>query len=429
MLANVAAADWSPDGKTLAIVRAVEGKYRLEFPPGNVLYTTEGWITSPRFASDGKRIAFCDHPILGSAAGNVGVVDLQGRVQVVSRDWRVLVGMAWSPADKEIWISASRKSVGVNLYAVDMKGNERALYIAPATLQIFDVAKNGDVLFARSDPRTRMLLQSSDGKHEIELSWLDWSTAADISADAKSVLFYEWGAGTRGNPKIYLRHTDGSDAVQLGEGKALALSRDGVWALALNASGTELSVLPTGAGEKRVLPRGDAKVYYSAAWFPDGVSVLFVAEGADRAPATFRQSIAGGPPQRVGPLGWRGVVISPDGKQAAGYGADGQIERVSFVDGASAKIAGAEPSDTLMEWSSDGSSLFAREAAYQTVPIVKIDLESGKRSPLTEIVLSDPVGFIGFESDGVKITPDGQTCVYSYWRLLGELFVAEGLDR
>jgi hypothetical protein len=37
---NVMSADWSSDGTTLALVRAVEGVNQLEFPPRHVLYRT-----------------------------------------------------------------------------------------------------------------------------------------------------------------------------------------------------------------------------------------------------------------------------------------------------------------------------------------------------------------------------------------------------
>ena len=40
-------ADWSPDGKSLAVVRYVGGKNRLEFPVGRVLYETERGPVSP----------------------------------------------------------------------------------------------------------------------------------------------------------------------------------------------------------------------------------------------------------------------------------------------------------------------------------------------------------------------------------------------
>src|SRR5437879_2182657 len=41
MLENVSAADWGPTGDTLAVVRTIGGKHRLEYPVGTVLYENE----------------------------------------------------------------------------------------------------------------------------------------------------------------------------------------------------------------------------------------------------------------------------------------------------------------------------------------------------------------------------------------------------
>ena len=40
VLENVLLADWTPDGRDLAVVHEVGGKYRVEFPIGKVLYET-----------------------------------------------------------------------------------------------------------------------------------------------------------------------------------------------------------------------------------------------------------------------------------------------------------------------------------------------------------------------------------------------------
>src|SRR5258705_7862567 len=55
LLDDVEYADWSPDGR-LAVVRTVGGRCRLEFPIGNVIYDTNGWIGHPRFDPAGKSI-------------------------------------------------------------------------------------------------------------------------------------------------------------------------------------------------------------------------------------------------------------------------------------------------------------------------------------------------------------------------------------
>jgi hypothetical protein len=89
ILTDAYAADWSPGGE-LAIVRRVGGKSRLEFPVGKVLYETTGWIGTPRFSPDGNSIAFLDHPIIPDDRGSVAIVDLNGKVGMLSRFWESL---------------------------------------------------------------------------------------------------------------------------------------------------------------------------------------------------------------------------------------------------------------------------------------------------------------------------------------------------
>ena len=79
VLEKVHFADWSPDGRDLAIVRRVDRRTRLEFPAGKVLYETAGWISHPRFSHEGDRIAFLDHPEINDDGGSAAIVDLAGK--------------------------------------------------------------------------------------------------------------------------------------------------------------------------------------------------------------------------------------------------------------------------------------------------------------------------------------------------------------
>ena len=93
---NVSGADWAPDGKSLAIVRDMWGKQRLEFPVGHVLYETDGWISHPRISPKGDKVAFLDHATHDDDRGVVSVVDLTGKKKVLSTGWESEEGLAWS---------------------------------------------------------------------------------------------------------------------------------------------------------------------------------------------------------------------------------------------------------------------------------------------------------------------------------------------
>ena len=106
---DVLFADWSPDGKDLAVARLINGKAVLEYPTGKKVYETDGLVTYPRISPDGELIAFLDHPTRSDKRGTLAVVDRSGARRVLSRDWAGAEGLAWHPRGKEIWIGATEE--------------------------------------------------------------------------------------------------------------------------------------------------------------------------------------------------------------------------------------------------------------------------------------------------------------------------------
>ena len=87
ILEGVRQADWSPDGSELAIIRMADGKDRLEFPIGKVLYETAGYLSDLRVSPRGDRIALFEHPAQWDDRGSVIVVDRAGKRTVLSGDY------------------------------------------------------------------------------------------------------------------------------------------------------------------------------------------------------------------------------------------------------------------------------------------------------------------------------------------------------
>src|SRR5262249_45477991 len=146
ILENALEADWSPDGSALAVTRYVEGRTRLEYPAGKVLYETSGYISSPRVSPAGDRVAFLDHQIQGDTRGWLAVVDSDGKKNVLSGEWSGIEGLAWRPDGKEIWYTANRTGTAFSLHAVTLSGSERGVAAAPGNLILQDIATNGRVL-------------------------------------------------------------------------------------------------------------------------------------------------------------------------------------------------------------------------------------------------------------------------------------------
>src|SRR5262249_3360795 len=136
----------------------------------------------------------------------------------------------------------------------------------------------------------------------------------------------EEGEGAGAGPVVYLRGTDGSPAVKLGDGYGFALSPDGKSVLAWNAKGSgkppTLLLLPTGAGQPTELARGDVVDYHWGSFLRDGKRVVFSAVGKDEAWHVYIQAISGGKPEALRPeqmiLMGGGNPVSPDGKYLLG---------------------------------------------------------------------------------------------------------------
>ena len=220
-------ADWSPDGANLAIVRQQGGFYQLEYPIGKVLYKSPGWIGDPRISPKGDRIAFIDHPIPQDDGGTINVIDLKGTVTKLSETFISADGLVWSPRGDEIWFTATHEGLSRSIFAVDLSAHSRLLARVPGTLTIFDVARDGRVLLIRDASRQEVKAFINGDTRGRELSWFDYSLPAAISNDGKTLLFAEVGEAGGSTYSIYIRGTDGSPAIRLGDGNPQALSPDG----------------------------------------------------------------------------------------------------------------------------------------------------------------------------------------------------------
>lgn len=428
---NVYAADWSPDGKELAVVRTVEGKYRLEYPLDKVLYESPGWIGGVSFSPNGNLIAFDEHPRIPYLSGWVAVLDLSGKKRILSSGWASIGMPTWSRAD-ELWFVGTRKGVTNDqaIQAVTLSGKERTVW--PAFGGLFAVISSPErrrVLVMRGVANAHISGIFGTPAAQRDLSWFDWSTVADLSADGKILLFYEWGAGSENGPTVYLRKTDGSDAVRLGDGRALALSPDGKWALALQEPSQKIVMLPTGAGKQKTLAMGAFTEVYWASWSSDGREILFAAAEPGHHPRTYLHNLDSGTTLVVTMEDMIGVLVSPDGKSVVAYGPDGDYYLAPIGGGEPRAISGTQQGDTPVQWGKDGRSIYVRASGDFEVKIYRVDLITGRRSFWLKLAPPEPAGLFGIAADprGVRMTPDGKTLVYTYWSSTGELYLIDGL--
>jgi WD40 repeat protein len=420
-------ADWSADGSSLAISLGQAGSEQLEFPIGKVLFKTPGWIGDPRISPNSDRVAFLAHPAVGDDGGSVAVVDLHGKVTALSAGWVSAEGLAWSPSGKEIWFTATKAGVSRALFAVDLSGRERLIERVPAELTILDTARDGRVLLKRELTRHEIKAQIAGETREQELSWFDASLPVALSSDGKTLLFAEVGEAGGATYGAYIRGTDGSPAIRLGDGEPFALSPDGKWALcATHASPPQLILLPTKAGTPRILTN-DSIAHLGAAWLPDGKRIIFSGSEPGHALRLYSQNLAGGKPEAISPDGsgtWA-VLVSPDGKLVVGIGPDGKYYFFSVDGGAAQPVPGITSADTIDGWAADGRSFFVHDSMGLPVTISRIDSVTGKRTIWKQIAPADPAGVDAIQA--ISITPDEKSFVYSYRRRLSDLYLVEGL--
>jgi hypothetical protein len=81
--------------------------------------------------------------------------------------------------------------------------------------------------------------------------------------------------------------------------------------------------------------------------------------------------------------------------------------------------------DKVGRWSSDGRSLFVYNPVARPGIVDLVDIQSGKRTLWKEFHPPDPAGVLQIEP--FVISSDGASYVYSYRRLLDELYLVTGL--
>ena len=432
---NVLQADWSPDGSNLAAIHMVDGRYRVEYPLGNVKYESARQIRDVRVSPDGKRVAFIEQ-IVGDF--QVLVVE-SAKPEPVAQGWsHGARGLAWRPDGQALWITGTSTSAPPSLFAIDLNGQTRLVSRLTGFMRLFDISSRGDVLIADGNWRAALMWSGGAGDTmgappERDLAWLDWSMLADLSPDGKTILFNESREGGGAKGGVYLRRVDESAPIRIGEGFGFALSPDGKWAI--SRAGSKLALLPTGTGMSRELkvegPFGNA-----AAWFPDSRRV--VVDGVEGAQAeSYRLYIVDTLDETKKPLSppnisdgggrLRPFAVSPDGHRVAGLDADAKIVLYNVdSDQPATAVPGTEAGELPVQWSADGASIFVYRPTDLPAKVDRIDIASGTRTPWRQLTPADVAGV--YTIAPVFITPDANGYAYNALRSVNDLYAGVGLQ-
>ena len=425
-LDNVQDADWASDGEHMAVVRRnpADAHWHLECPAGKILVDSINWISQPKISPDGKRIAFAAHDLpFGDDRGGVAVVDLDGHQKLLSSGWASVEGVLWSPSGDEVWFSASDTGSAENMRGVTLAGKLRNVTNVPGGMWLED-SREGTVLMVTHQTRVGVRGIEPGGKQERELGWFGWSELSDISPDGKQILFSEEGDGGGPNYTVFLRNTDASPPVRIGEGQGYAISPDTQWVVTEPAKGGPLSLVPTGAGEARVLTRDNVN-YSNAKFLPDGKKLLAIGIEPGKGVRDYIIDVRNGTSKPVTPEGTVGLQISPDGRFVAVQLRDGGPGIYPLDGGDIRMIPGLTSKYVVTGWSPDGSYVYAHARSRGTFPTYKINVATGK----TELVgvfganLPSGIGSLG----APLFSRDGRAYAYQYRQDLAQAYVIKGL--
>jgi hypothetical protein len=163
-------------------------------------------------------------------------------------------------------------------------------------------------------------------------------------------------------------------------------------------------------------------------WFADGRRILFNGLTAESKVRAYVMEIPDGKPRPLTAEGYYVRCLSPDGKWAAGL-ADGEAVSLWPIDdrlvGPSVPqpLRGSRPGDRPVSWTSDGGSLWIFRHNEIPASIERLEIATGHRRLWKKLAPPDATHSIG----ELYITPSGDSYVYSFERILSQLYVARGL--
>jgi len=444
--ANVSAADWGPDGRTMAVVRHEGTGARLEFPAGTIVHESVV-VLSPRISPDGRRVCFF------SNWGTLMVAESGGSARLLSDGLGRGGDCVWAPDGNEIWVSSSESETGagathMSLEAIDLKGRRRVVHRFPAYVRLRDIAADGRVLASSGSLRYSVHGLRGREHFERDLTVHNATRVGHFAADGRSVLLWDnhERAAKLGGALLVLRALDEAEAVQLGFSHApLVLSSGGDW-VAIGTSAhslprfvfDSLTLMPTGTGTPRTvnLPiqfeRRVADPTGRSSWSDRTSDVsaddrrLLIPHGweSGRPPRAFVHDFQQGWTKPITPEGITGpAVLSPDGRAVAAMEGSALVVYSVDADGRRELPGGAE-SGLPARWSTDGRSILLVEPNGANARIVRRTIETGRRVLVREVRLPDPAGVTQFD---LWVSRDGDAYTYTLGRRTDNLFLIEGL--
>lgn len=426
LLADICDGDIAADGKNLAIVRCSGPMQTLEFPIGNVLFRTSGWISIPRISPSGDAIAFLEHPLLGDDRGYVSIVDMNGHAERLTGEWAGEDGLAWSSTNGEVWFTASSQSEPQILRAVNRSGRLRTILSTLAELSLRDIAKNGSVLLTNMRLGTEVAMghRSETFVHPLDVA--DENAGIHgISDDGRTAALVYSGTAGGQDYKTYVARDDTSEPVLLGDGDPTGISPDGKWILSLVPSDPSKVLLhPTVTGESQRFDLGRIRMVTGAvSWSHDSRKLVFTGAEPGKPPRIYLLDLTSGAARVLTPEGTSDPLLTPDGETLLAKDKSMAYAIYRMTGGDPEPTKGFSASDLPLQWDASNRTIYVWD---RTLPakIYRLDPRTGKREFWLGINPTDPSGLL---YGHISISPDGQSYAYHFRRVLTNLFLAQNL--
>jgi hypothetical protein len=186
----------------------------------------------------------------------------------------------------------------------------------------------------------------------------------------------------------------------------------------------QLVLDPTGPGETRRLDLGAIVSIDSARFSADGSRIILCGHEEEHAGRCYLEEVAGGKPRAVTPEGTTDGLLSPDGAAILVRRIGGALMLYPTAGGAPRTVPDTLPDEWVVQWSADGKSVLVIRAAEMPARIERLDLETGRRTPVRTIGPDRLAGALQIGS--VAMTPDEKYYAYSTRVMISRLFLVEG---
>ena len=118
-----------------------------------------------------------------------------------------------------------------------------------------------------------------------------------------------------------------------------------------------------------------------------------------------------------------GTQVTPDNRFILGRTADRKYSLFPVDGGAAVPVPALHGDDVPVRFTTDGRSVFVGSFGKIPALLTKVDLSNASRTLWMEAMPADPAGLTNVGP--IFVTPDGGRSVYSYTRMLSDLYLVD----